>query len=101
MFKFFSEEVQKKMVEFKEMKEYVENQIPPEHRKKAVKTSYFVKCIRKWYEACDSRGLSPHTRIERLHAFDKLLTKIHVHLCVLSQSMLRWFYTCYPYNLNK
>ena len=32
-----------------------------------------MKCIHEQYEACDSRGLSPHTRIERLHAFDKLL----------------------------
>ena len=71
--KFFSKEVQEKMVELEEMKEYLENQKPPEDRKKVVRTSYFVKCIREWYEACNSRGLSPHTRIERLHAFDKLL----------------------------
>ena len=45
--KFFSEEVQEKMVELEEMKEYLENQKPPEDRKKVVKTSYFVKCTRE------------------------------------------------------
>ena len=71
--KFFSEEVQQKMVEIEEMKEYMESQKDPNERKRVVKTSYFVKCIREWYEACDSQGLNPHTRIECLHAFDKLL----------------------------
>ena len=71
--KFFSEEVQQKMVEIEEIKEYMKSQKDPNERKRVVKTSYFVKCIREWYEACESQGLNPHTRIERLHAFDKLL----------------------------
>ena len=61
------------MVEIEEMKECMESQKDHKDRKKVVKTSYFVKCIREWYEACDCRGLDPHTRIKRLHAFDKLL----------------------------
>ena len=71
--KFFSKEVQEKMVEIEELKEFMESQKNFADRKAVVKTSYFVKCICEWYEACDLRGLSPHTRIERLHAFDKLL----------------------------
>ena len=69
---FFSQEVQDKMVEIEELKEYVESQKEPKDRQKIVKTSYFVKCIWEWYEACDSRGLDLHTRIEMLHVFDKL-----------------------------
>ena len=40
-----------------------------------VKLSYFVKCLREWYEACDSRGIDHHDRIEKLLAMDELLTR--------------------------
>ena len=50
----------------------MESQKPVEDRQKVVKTSYFVKCVREWYEACDSTGLSPDSQIKRLNNFDKL-----------------------------
>ena len=74
--KFFSQEVQDKMVEIEELKEYVESQKESKDRQIKVKTSYFVKCIQEWYETCDSRGLDRYTRIEKLHAFDKLLRQM-------------------------
>ena len=55
------------------MKKYMESQKPVEDRQKVVKKLYFMKCIRELYEGCDSRGLSPHSQIERLNNFDKLL----------------------------
>ena len=33
-----------------------------------------MKCIREWYEACDSRGLDIGERIRKMMAFDELLT---------------------------
>ena len=40
-----------------------------------VKSSYSVKCLREWYEACDSRGIDPHDSIEKVFAMDELLTR--------------------------
>ena len=71
--KFFSKEVEERMVEIEKLKEFMESQKDYADRKPVVKTSYFMKCICEWYETCDSRGLSLHTGIERLHALDKLL----------------------------
>ena len=49
--KFFSKEVEDKMVEFEEIQQYQESQKEERNRKKVTKSSYFVKCIREWYEA--------------------------------------------------
>ena len=45
----FSEEVQEKMAELEEVKEYMESQKNPKDRKEVVKILYFIKCIREWY----------------------------------------------------
>ena len=66
--KFFSKEVEDKMVELEEIQE-------ERNRKKVTKSSYFVKCIREWYAACDSRGLDPGEMIRKMMAFDELLTQ--------------------------
>ena len=61
------------MVELEEIQEYQESQKEERNRKKVTKSSYFVKCIREWYEASDSRGLDPGERIRKMMAFDELL----------------------------
>ena len=53
--KFFSKEVEEKMVEIDKLKEFMESQKDFADRKAVFKTSYFVKCIHEWYEACDFR----------------------------------------------